>query len=94
MFDQAVARLRGVREDMRAASVEATQMRDWMDAIDQSIGDLLEVERRARYREVFALGAALVDVTLDLSPGSVCAQADGPPDCQAVNRERQASVVT
>jgi hypothetical protein len=83
MFDQAVARLRGLREEMRAANVGAAEMQGWMDAIDLVIRDLLEVERRARYQEVFALGAALVDVAME-----------GPPAPQAARRERQASVLT
>jgi hypothetical protein len=85
VFDQAVAKLRGMREEMSCATgVVATQMlQGWMEAIDLAIGDLLEAERRARYQEVFAVGAALVDVTVE-----------GPPGSQAVNRERQASVLT
>jgi hypothetical protein len=70
IFDQAVARLRGLREEMRADSVGATQMQRWIDAIDLAIGDLLEIERRARYQEVFALGAALVDVAMEGPAGA------------------------
>ena len=37
--------------------------------IDTAIADLLEGERRARYMEVLAVGAALVDVTIEGPPG-------------------------
>jgi hypothetical protein len=71
MFDQAVAQLRGLREELRCAGghpaglVQAQEVRCWTDKIDAAIADLLEVERRARYAEALALGEALVDVTVD-----------------------------
>lgn len=85
LFDQAVARLCGLHAEMRctAGGITAQTIQGWRDTLDTAIGDLLEVERRARYREVFAVGAALVEATID-----------GPPGCQAVNREREASVLT
>jgi hypothetical protein len=38
--------------------------------VDTAIVDLLEVERRARYGEALAVGAALVDVVVDGPPRS------------------------
>ena len=79
MFDQVVANLRGVREAMRCATghsarvLHAQEVQCWTDKIDTAIAELLEVERRARYAEVLAVGAALVDVTIEgpgRSPGS------------------------
>jgi hypothetical protein len=75
MFDQAVGNLRGVREAMRCAMgrsggvPEAQAVESWTDTIDTAIADLLEAERRARYAEVLAVGAALVDVTIEGPPG-------------------------
>ena len=71
MFDQAVAQLRGLREELRCAGeppagmVQAQEVQRWTEQIDTAIADLLEVEWRARYAEALALGAALVDVTVD-----------------------------
>jgi hypothetical protein len=75
MFDQAVANLRGLREEMRSAAgrpglVRAQAVQCWTDKVDTAITDLLEVERRARYREVRAVGAALVDVAVEGPPAS------------------------
>ena len=73
-FDQVVANLRGVREAMRCATghsagaLHTQAVQSWTDKIDAAIADLLEVERRARYAEVLALGAALVDVTIEGPP--------------------------
>jgi hypothetical protein len=71
MFDQVVANLRELREAMRCATgdsagvLQAQAVQSWTDGIDTAIADLLEVERRARYAEVLAVGAALVDVTIE-----------------------------
>jgi hypothetical protein len=77
LFDQAVARLCGLHADMRcadggsAADLPTATMQGWMDTIDTAIGDLLEVERRARYREALAVGAALVEATADGPTGPI-----------------------
>jgi hypothetical protein len=74
MFDQVVANLRGVREAMQCATGHsagarhAQAVQSWTDQIDAAIAELLEVERRARYAEVLAVGAALVDVTIEGPP--------------------------
>lgn len=79
MLDQAVARLCGVREAMQCAAghssglVQAETMQGWMESIGSAIGDLIEVERIGRYREAFAAGAALVDVTIEGPPGRITA---------------------
>ena len=94
VLDQAVARLCGLREEMRgtaghSAGVVPAQVQGWMDTIDTAIGDLLEVERQARYREAFAIGAQLVDVIVDGPPGRQ-AQDCGAPQ----NRPGSTSVHT
>jgi hypothetical protein len=75
MFDQVVGNLRGMREAMRCAIgrsagvLDAQAVESWTDRIDTAIADLLEVERRARYAEVLAVGVALVDVAIEGPPG-------------------------
>ena len=69
LFDEALANLRGLSHDIRAvrepAGHVAAALRDWSNAVDTAVADLLEVRRRARYAEVLALADALVDVTVD-----------------------------
>jgi hypothetical protein len=83
LFDQAVANLRGLREEMRRAAghsagpVHAQAVQEWTDTVDTAIADLLEAERRARYSEAFAIASALVDVTVDGPPASTI---DARPD--------------
>ena len=68
LFDGAVARLRGLSEDVRSAAGDADgfvpvqMVHVWTRSLDSAIADLLEVQRRAGYAEVFAVGAALIDV--------------------------------
>ena len=78
LLDQAVANLRGLSEEIRAAGeaaglLAARGVQCWADRLDTAVADLLEVQRRARYAEVFAAAAALVDVTVE-----------GPPACDEV----------
>lgn len=73
MFDQAVGNLRGLSEELRAAGdpvdlVAARAVQCWADKLDTAVDDLLEIQRRARYAEVFAVAAALVDVTVEGPP--------------------------
>ena len=84
MFDQAVANLRAVCDEMREAAgetndmVEAQAVQCWTETVDTAIADLLEVERRARYAEVLAVCVALVDATVE-----------GPPAAPSVIRDEE-----
>ena len=91
MFDQAVANLRAVCDEMREAAgetngmVEAQAVQCWTETVDTAIADLLEVERRARYAEVLTVCEALVDATVEGPPAAasiirdeVCANAFAP----------------
>jgi hypothetical protein len=68
LFDQAIANLRELGGEMRSAGIDAAGLvhaqavQCWTDAVDEVIADLLKIERRARYAEALAAGAALVDV--------------------------------
>jgi hypothetical protein len=80
LFDQAVANLRRLSEDIGAARdpggpVSVVAVQSWVDRLDTAVADLFEVQRRARYGEVLVTAAALVDVT-----------ADGPPVAKAPQR--------
>jgi hypothetical protein len=77
MFDQVVANLRGLREAIQCSAgvLHAQTVQSWTDKIDTAIADLLEIERRARYAEVLAVGAALVDVTIEGPPAADSRQA-------------------
>lgn len=74
LFGQAIANLRGLSVDIHGSGdaglgpVQAT-LHGWSQRLDSAIADLLEVQRRALYTDVLAVGAALVDV-----------MAEGPPD--------------
>ena len=75
MLDQAVANLRGLSEEIRAAGdpadlVGAPPVQCWADKLDAAFADLLEIQRRARYAEVLAIAAALVDVTAEGPPAA------------------------
>ena len=70
LFDQAVANLRGLSEEIRAAGDpaglgSARVVQCWADKLDTAVADLLEVQRRAGYGEVLAVFAALADVTIE-----------------------------
>jgi hypothetical protein len=70
LFDQAVANLRRLSAEIRAAGdpaglIPARAAQCWADQVDTAAADLLEVQRRARYADVFAVAAALVDVTIE-----------------------------
>ena len=84
MFDQAVANLRALCDEMRRATdktngvVQARAVQCWTETVDTAIADLLEVERRARYAEVLAVCVALVDATVD-----------GPPAAPSVIRDEE-----
>jgi len=69
-FDQAVATLRGLRDEIGSAAagpavVRASSLHCWMEKVDSVTTDLLEVQRRVRYEEALAIAAALVDVALE-----------------------------
>ena len=89
MFDQVVANLRELRGEMLGATghsagvLHAWLVQSWADKIDTAIADLLEVERRARYAEVLAVGDALVDVAIE-GPSLVAErrQRSEPDACQ------------
>ena len=72
--DRVVVHLREVREEMQCAAghaaglVDAQAVQGWPDEVASAIADLLEAERRARYGEALAVGAALVDVIVDGPP--------------------------
>jgi hypothetical protein len=91
IFDQAVANLRALCDEMRGAAggpngvVQAQAVQCWTEAVDTAIADLLEVERRARYADVLAVCEALVDATVDgppaapsVIPDEACANAFAP----------------
>jgi len=70
LFDQAVANLRGLSEEIRAAGDPsglgaARAVQCWADKLDTAVADLIEVQRRAGYGEVLAVFAALADVTIE-----------------------------
>jgi hypothetical protein len=74
IVDQTVAQLRGLRDEMRAVAVcpagfvQTQAVQGWTDQVDAAIADLVEIERRARYADAWAVGAALVDVTVEGPP--------------------------
>jgi hypothetical protein len=76
LFDQAVAKLRKLSEEILGASSAAASVvptptvRGWTDRIGAVIEDLLETQRRAPYADMTAIGAALADAIVERPPAA------------------------
>ena len=90
LFDQAVASLRRLSDEMRSAGDSASvgptrAVQRWTATIETAVADLLEVQRRHRYDEMLAVGAALVDTIVEASPvaAAPASEAPAPEPCLA-----------
>jgi hypothetical protein len=74
LLDQAVANLRGLSDDIRSAANDSVRreavpaVQGWTAMIDAAIANLVEVQRRARYRDLLATADALVDAIVEGPP--------------------------
>jgi len=85
LFDQAVASLRGLSDEIRSAGAgdsagvgPTLAVQRWRATIETAVADLLEVQRRHQYDEVLAVGAALVDAIVEASPVAAAPASEEP----------------